>query len=337
MRTTASSIAITGTGWEIPHLGGNATLAEALNRESVAQLRFAPEKVLGKKGLRYKERATLLALCACKRALADAGYIEGDNEVLDDNDFGVVVATNTCNLDTVCRAAETIRREHVDATSAMDLPNASSNVVSAAIAIRFGLHAMNLTLCSGSSAAIDALVLATNAIRNGRARRMLVVVVETDGPAARSLLTGERSHDTCAPPALLDAAGAVVLELGDGSARRHCSRLVDYAYGHADANGAPGLDAMMAHLPRKRSYVPRTSLHQGGLPLWLEQDGMTIDLGSLSDQTYSCGPLLAVIHHCEEAKADLPGTRGGAVILGGASWGDRRGGAVVVDRGDMSR
>lgn len=337
MSMTASQIIIAGAGWQIPHFGEHATLADALRHGPAPHPRFAPEEELGKKGLRYKERATLLALCASRRALVDAGHASANGEALDDTGFGVVVATNTCNLDTVCRAAETIRDDHVNATSAMDLPNASSNVVSAAIAIRFGLGAMNLTLCSGSSAAIDALVLASNAIRSRRAQRMLVVAVETDGPAARSVLAGKRLEGHDDPAVVLDAAGAVVLESADCSPQRHLSRLAEYAYGHADANGAPGLDAMMANLPHKRSYLPRTSLYQACLPDWLTRDGMAVDLGVLSDQTYCCGPLLALIHHCEEARADVVSTRDGAVILGGASWGDRRGGAIVVERGNKLR
>lgn len=329
------AILISGHGWEIPVFAGHDSLAEGL-RAGPAAPHFTPERLLGKKGLRYKERSTLLALCAASRALADAGFAKADTVSLRDDGFGVVVATNTCNLDTVCQAAETIHRQHVNATSAMDLPNASSNVVSAAIAIRFGLRALNLTVCTGASSSLDALVLAANAIRNGRARRMLVVGVEVDGPAARSLLAGRRLAEGGGLPALLEGAGAVVLErTDDANARGACCHgtVAGYAYCHADAVRSPALDDLLAGHADKPCYVASDSFAAHAVTALHQHEGGRPDLGVLSGPAYGAGTLYALIHHCEQARAAEATVACGAVVLGGGSWGDRRAGAIVIEPG----
>jgi len=339
MNASTPSIIISGHGWEIPVFAGHASLAAAL-RAGPATPQFAPERLLGRKGLRYKERSTLLALCAATSALADAGFPDAATAPLRDDGFGVVVATNTCNLDTVCQAADTIHRQHVNATSAMDLPNASSNVVSAAIAIRFGLQALNLTVCTGASSSLDALVIAANAIRNRRARRVLVVAVEADGQAARSLLAGRRLAEGDGLPALLEGAGAVVLERVDSAGQRRApchGTLADYAFCHADAAHSQALDALLAGHAGKPCYVAGDSFAAHALASLHLREGAQVDLGMLSAPAYGAGTLYALIHHCEQARAGRPEMADGAVVLGGGSWGDRRAGGIVIESGGVVR
>jgi 3-oxoacyl-[acyl-carrier-protein] synthase II len=337
MSKLQSKVAITGSAWEIPSFAGCSGLPEAFRSGRIDTPVFQPEISLGKKGLRYKERATLLALCAAKAALANAGW-QTDAGPMADTDFGVIVASNTGNLDTVCNAADTIRREHVDATSSMDLPNASSNVVASTIAIRFGLKALNLMICSGSSASFDALVMAANAIRNGRAKRMLVASVETDGLALRSLLAGRRldpEHGTENP--LLEGASAVVLESLDSARERKASTsglLSEYAFVHADGTDRQPFHALLDRHQSKTRYLPGASFVK---PLHDQAFGMltgsSIDLGTLLDQSYGSGALLQLIHHIEQARAGDESALRGAVIAGGGSWQDRRAGVFVVEPG----
>ncbi len=337
MSKLQSPVAITGSAWEIPSFAGRAGLPRAFRDGRIETPLFQPELSLGKKGLRYKERATLLALCAAKAALANAGW-PADAGPMADTDFGVIVASNTGNLDTVCGAADTIRREHVDATSSMDLPNASSNVVASTIAIRFGLKALNLMICSGSSASFDALVLAANAIRNARAKRMLVVSVETDGLALRSLLAGRRlDADNGNETSLLEGASAVVIESLD-SARERKARtdalLSEYAFVHTDAAERQPLYALLDRHLNKPRYLPGASfvkpLHDQAFRMLA---GLTVDLGPLLDQSYGSSALLQLIHHVEQARAGDASALRGAVIAGGGSWQDRRAGVFVVEPG----
>ena len=336
-RTPAGApIAITGLGWEIPALGQHATLSEALRHPLQAEPVFAPELQLGKKGLRYKERATLLALCAARTALLHACLQDDASPIADGADCGVVIASNTGNLDTVCNAADIIRREHVNATSSMDLPNASSNVVASTVAIRFGLQAMNLMICSGAAASLDALVVAANAIRNGRATRMLVGSVETDGLALRSLLAGQRLDSVEGDAPLLEGAACVVLEALDAAQARGATvlgLLREHAFAHADAADREAVHRLFERHHHKSKYLPTGSFLQQRPGL----DDHIVDLGEPIGRAYGSAALLQLIHACEQMHgaplAEGFNRRGhGAVVVGGGTWHDRRAGAVVVER-----
>ena len=166
--------------------------------EPGAPTEFEPIRYLGKKGLRYKDRATLLGSAAALLALAEAGG-EPDPRT------GVIVASCYGNLDTVCRVAEQIETGGVPATSPMDLPNASSNVIAATIAIRAGFHGVCLSVCNGPDSGWAALLWAQRLLAAGRAGTVLVVGVETPSGYERGLR---------GPGALPLVDGAVAVVLG---------------------------------------------------------------------------------------------------------------------------
>ena len=326
---TRAVVEITACGWELPAYAGHATLPRALEGGPNAKAVFDPESQLGKKGLRYKETATLMALCVAKKTLRRVGLEAGAPDV----EFGVVVACNTGNLDTVCQAAQTIHEQHVNATSSMDLPNASSNVVASTVAIRFGLQALNMLVTSGSNAGFDALVLAANAIRNGRARRMLVIGVETEGPVLRDLLAGGRARgaDT---PTLLEGALAVVLESASSAAARGaCSlgRMGDYAFVHAQADAVHAVQTMQTLLrphTRKTLYPGCSSFARRAIDEAINGSDMAvIDIRDLPQRAYGSATLLQLVHHLERQ------ANTGAVIVGGGAWRDQRAGLLVVEHG----
>ena len=208
-------IAITGLGVEAPIMANATRISELLGRADTYGWAFDPAEKIGKKGLRYKETATLMSLCAGRTALLDSGHLqEGSDNKINDDHFGIAIASNTGNLETICNVADRIRTEHVDATSPMDLPNASSNVIASTLAIRFGLRAMNLMLTSGASASADALIVAVNAIRAGRVSSMLVGAVEVDSLVLKSLQSGKRLQADSASdaPAIVPIATTVILE-----------------------------------------------------------------------------------------------------------------------------
>jgi 3-oxoacyl-[acyl-carrier-protein] synthase II len=315
--TNTCTVEITACAWELPLYAGQATLPRALQEQAHPRAVFDPESQLGKKGLRYKETATLMALCVAKRVLQRAGL----NTTVADTGCGVVVACNTGNLDTVCRASQTIQEQHVDATSSMDLPNASSNVVASTVAIRFGLQALNVLVTSGSSASLDALLLAANTIRNGRAQRMVVISVETDGPALRDL------------PAVLEGAFAVVLESGASAAARRApsmGRIGECVFVHAGARTGPAHEALKRLLERSRDkmlYPGTSSFARAAIDSAIgTAAGMpVVDIEDVESRAYGSATLLQLVHHLE-----LP-TTSGAVLVGGGSWGDRRAGLLVVE------
>lgn len=173
----------------------------------VPVLPFDPILRLGRKGLRQKDKATQLAMCAAATALEHAGLPLIAQDQLAPDEFAVVVSSNLGNLETVCRVAQTIRKEGVSGTSPLDLPNASSNVIASSIAIRFGCRQSNLMLCNGGTSGLDAIQLAANLIRARRATRVLVVGVEAHSDAAKILF--EQAGASADPT---DLAIAVVVE-----------------------------------------------------------------------------------------------------------------------------
>jgi 3-oxoacyl-[acyl-carrier-protein] synthase II len=235
------SVTVAGYGWEIP--GVETTLLWRVRPDQIQPDAFDPHARLGKKGIRYKDRATLLGLSAAKAALASAGLPMSAEDQIDKPRFGVVVSSNLGNLETVERVVRVIHEDHVRATSAMDLPNASSNIVASTAAIRYGMQSVNLTVCSGASSGLDALELAALCIRARRADRMLVIGVEVASATARALLGLPDS----AP--LFDGAFAVVLEAQDclwKRGRRARIRLGEFRHAVAGAGSVPRLCALTA-------------------------------------------------------------------------------------------
>jgi 3-oxoacyl-[acyl-carrier-protein] synthase II len=93
--------------------------------------------------------------------------------------------------------------------SALDVANASSNVLASSVAIWFRFGGPNLMVCSGATAGLDAVYLAANLLRAGRADRVVVVGAEPGDPVAVSL-HARRARATRAE--LLPGAAAIVLE-----------------------------------------------------------------------------------------------------------------------------
>lgn len=212
-------VAISAVGMAVPGLGSLGELLAGAHAP-VAPASFVPRSVLGKRGLRYKDRASQLALCAAAAALADAGLPRARAERADGESFGVIVSTMNGISETVCRVAETIHAGGVRAAQPMDLPNASGNVAAASVAIWFGLEGLNLTLSAGPTSGLDAVHWATVAIQAGRARRMLVIGVEPAAEAVDRLLAQAAGRDGTDPVRSLDGAVAILLERADAVAER---------------------------------------------------------------------------------------------------------------------
>jgi 3-oxoacyl-[acyl-carrier-protein] synthase II len=206
-------VVVTGASTELPDAG------------------FDPAARLRRRALRYKDRATKLGLCAAQAGLEHAGLVMDAGLTVPPESVGVVVSSNLGNVDTVCGVVETIAATTVTGTSPMDLPNASSNVISSSIAIWFGLRGMNLTLCNGATSGLDAVHWAAILVAAGRARRVLVVGVETANPVAERLCHGVR-----------DAMAALVVESAAAASQRGARPLA------AIASGArrPGLPEAVA-------------------------------------------------------------------------------------------
>jgi 3-oxoacyl-[acyl-carrier-protein] synthase II len=189
------NLVITGLGYALP---GNGTSLLGPAGETPVD----PAARLGRKGLRYKDRATQLGLCAALDALRAAGLWD-DGLTVVDRSVAVVVSSNLGNVDTVCKVAQTIGEEGSRGVSPMDTPNASSNILASEVAIRFGLRGPNLMVCNGVTSGLDAVHWASTMLRAGRADHVLVLGVEPDNEIVRQLVDADR---------VLDGAVGFVLE-----------------------------------------------------------------------------------------------------------------------------
>lgn len=165
------------TGWAIHVLESGEGQAPAAD--------YARE-LLGRKGLLYKEPATLLALCAVHRAL---GLPPRTPRSLAEPDprTAVVVSSNLGNAETVTKVVRTLRATSARDVSLLDAPNASSNVIASTIAIWFRFGGPNIMVCSGATSGLDAVWLASLLLRTGRADRVVVVGVEPDDEVSVAL------------------------------------------------------------------------------------------------------------------------------------------------------
>ncbi|GAA2367312.1 hypothetical protein GCM10010246_70680 [Streptomyces cuspidosporus] len=237
MSATLPTVVVTGVGLALPGADTPRQLLRAAPSRPYEPFEpFDTGARIGRRGHRYKDRATRLALCAALDALRDAALIPGDSEELTvpGGTVGVVASSNLGNLDTACLTAAAIAKESTAALSPMGLPNASSNVIASWAAIRFGLRGPNLMLCNGATSGLDAVHWAATLVTSGRVRRALVIGVETCNPVVEGLLNspaGDPAGEAPGGPAgeapggpggeapggpggepLLDGAAALVVE-----------------------------------------------------------------------------------------------------------------------------
>ncbi|MEU8824317.1 beta-ketoacyl synthase N-terminal-like domain-containing protein [Streptomyces sp. NPDC048636] len=310
--------AITGTGVLLPGVSDPA----GLSRGAVAGAApVRPADLIGKKGLRFADRATQLGLCAATAALTDAGLLGPDGPLGPDglrvpgDRVGVVVSSNLGNADTVCRAVETIARETTGGLSPMDTPNASSNIIASETAIRFGLRGPNLTVCNGITSGLDALRWAGLTLRSGRADHMVVIGVEPDNEVTRRLMGGP----------VVDGGAAVVVSRTD-------------AVGAAAPRLKLGPTVRTGKLPDAAARLTG-AVTDGGDALWLCPDPALVPSGAATAELTGwgeCSGALGLLQ-CAAAVGWADSGRTGPVyaLLGGA--GTEATGTVFLPVGPVGR
>lgn len=209
-------VVVSGVGLALPGADTPDALLRGARAPGCAPEPFDTGARIGRRGHRYKDRATQLALCAALDALRDAALVpaagaesaagaDGGTLTVPGDTVGVVASSNLGNLDTACLTAAAIAEDSARSLSPMSLPNASSNVIASWVAIRHGLRGPNLMLCNGPTSGLDAVHWAATLVAAGRVRRALVVGVETHNAVVADLLA--RPADD-----LLDGAAALVVE-----------------------------------------------------------------------------------------------------------------------------
>lgn len=324
--STSQNVVITGFGVETPGLERPEDLLH--ERDSpYEEGTFDPARKLGRKGLLYKDQATKLALCAVQEALIHAGLLLQAAE--DSLSTGVVVSSNLGNVDTVCRMVQTVHQGRSHDLSPMDGPNASSNVIASTIAIRFHCQAFNLMLCNGSTSGLDALYLAVNAIKAGRAQRLLVVGVEPHNDIVQRLLTRGGMQEP-----LRAAAACIILETAEQADARGAA-----VYGTLSGywSSPPGSEADEALLSALAVEDSSPSLWLVPDLAWSENHRLikkfltthkatpleTLDLSRSLGELYGAHGIFQCVVACLWRQKQAAVGKGGVVLMTcGGTWGD---------------
>lgn len=136
--------------------------------------------LLGKKGVSFLDRTTVLALITCGEALEDAGVIVND-ETRDS--VGVVLGTTAGSMRAT---SEYSRATYVEdrpyLVNPLIFPNAVMNCSAAQAAIRFGLRGVNSTVAGDVVAFASALAYARTITAAGRAQGLVVGAAEEYAP-----------------------------------------------------------------------------------------------------------------------------------------------------------
>ncbi|MFA5725993.1 MAG: beta-ketoacyl-[acyl-carrier-protein] synthase family protein [Candidatus Omnitrophota bacterium] len=136
---------------------------------------FAPEAILGPKGLRTLDRSIKLVASSAKLALDDSGL-----EITEANsrDTGIAIGTTFGSLSSICDFDKEALTEGVRYVNPALFPNTVINSPASQASIKFNIKGFNITVSSGFSASLDALNYALDALRNDRAKIALCGGVE---------------------------------------------------------------------------------------------------------------------------------------------------------------
>jgi len=229
---------------------------------------FDPKLALGSKGLRNKDRLTLLLLGSIGVDLADAIEAIGDPKAI-----GLVAGTTFSSLTSQIEFTSTYERDGVRALNAMAFPNMVLNTPPSQANIWFDLQGSSTTLTNGFTAGLDALMFASDQIRCGRAVHMVaggaddLALAALRAFEARRLLSPSgqlRPLDEQHDGTLLGEGAAVMLLEGREAAQRRGAEMVAEVLGYGSAfDGSP--DPGYSASAEGASQAMRTALHDAGL------------------------------------------------------------------------
>ncbi|MCF7908527.1 MAG: beta-ketoacyl-[acyl-carrier-protein] synthase family protein [Candidatus Omnitrophica bacterium] len=135
---------------------------------------FKAEEFLGTKGLQNTDRATKLVCSASKLALEDSELNITERNT---DNIGVVTGT-TLSLWNIAELSREMVEDGPQFVTAGIFPGTTINSASSQISIRHKIKGFNTTISTGYTASLDALKYATNFIKLGRAKAVLVAGVE---------------------------------------------------------------------------------------------------------------------------------------------------------------
>ena len=162
---------------------------------------FDPSTYLGRRGWRHLPPATWYGVAAAHLAAEDARIATTYEEGLR---TGVVVGTNFSTYATVERLDQSVRAEGVAGISPLEAPYFCANLPASHISLTLGYRGFNVVLTDLLVAACASLLVATQALHDGRADRVLAGGVEGVPPEAGSAVLGPVADEGAACLFLLE-------------------------------------------------------------------------------------------------------------------------------------
>ncbi|MDD5583932.1 MAG: beta-ketoacyl-[acyl-carrier-protein] synthase family protein [Candidatus Omnitrophica bacterium] len=136
---------------------------------------FAPETILGPKGLRLFDRTTKLADCAAHLALVDAKLAITEENT---RTTGVVLGATFGSIRSISEFDKEALTEGPQYVNPALFSNTVINAPASQVCIRFNIKGFCATISTGFTASLEALNYAAHQIRSGRAHTVLAGGVE---------------------------------------------------------------------------------------------------------------------------------------------------------------
>ncbi|MEE9558599.1 MAG: beta-ketoacyl-[acyl-carrier-protein] synthase family protein [Candidatus Brocadiales bacterium] len=131
---------------------------------------FDAKEFLGKKGIRHFDRTSLLATAASSMCVEDAKLGDAYKE----EDLGIILGSTFGSIDSISAFDLEALNEGPNYVNPMDFPNTVINAPASRASIFCQAKGPNTTISTGESSGVDAMMYATDFLRLGRARVVLV-------------------------------------------------------------------------------------------------------------------------------------------------------------------
>lgn len=143
--------------------------AEDLPTRIAGEAAVDPTEVLDRIEARKLDRSAQLAMVAALEAWADAGYGLGEDNPVDRDRLGVTAATGIGGLQTLVGQWDVMKEKGLRRVSPFTIPMLMANAPAANIGLKVGAHAGIHTPVSACASSNEAIALAVDMIRLGRA------------------------------------------------------------------------------------------------------------------------------------------------------------------------
>ena len=137
---------------------------------------FKPEDFLGAKVTKDLNRTTRFLCSAAKLALEDAHLTINDDNT---DHFGVCTGTTLSSLWNIAEFDREVIKDGPLFTDVALFPGTVVNAASSQVSILFNIHGFNATISTGFTSSLHALKYATDFIKLGRAKAVVLGAVET--------------------------------------------------------------------------------------------------------------------------------------------------------------